>query len=110
MKVKNRKKKKRREGEEREREGDFIGGQDIMSCGGRGGGGSGRVDGDRWSCGKTGGVAVNLLRVSSIVRDIGEPCLSQSPIKVSVVVSVSSYQNLNVYSFLLFDFHFAITA
>ncbi|GMN52511.1 hypothetical protein TIFTF001_021656 [Ficus carica] len=56
-----------------------------MSCGGRGGGGSGRVDGDRWSCGKTGGVAVNFLRVSSIVRDIGEPCLSQSPIKVSVV-------------------------
>lgn len=81
-----------------------------MSCGGRGGGGSGRVDGDRWSCGKTGGVAVNLLRVSSIVRDIGEPCLSQSPIKVSVVVSVSSYHNLNVYSFLLFDFRFAITA
>ncbi|EXC33982.1 Small G protein signaling modulator 1 [Morus notabilis] len=52
-----------------------------MSCGG-GGGGS-----DRCSCGKAGGVAVNLQRMSSIVRDIGEPCLSQSPIKVSVVAN-----------------------
>ncbi|POO03574.1 Rab-GTPase-TBC domain containing protein [Trema orientale] len=46
-----------------------------MSCGGG--------EDDRWTCGKA-GVAVNLQRVSSIVRDIGEPCLSQSPIKVSV--------------------------
>ncbi|KAK9138705.1 hypothetical protein Sjap_009299 [Stephania japonica] len=33
----------------------------------------------QWSCGKAG--AVNLQIVSSIVRDIGEPCLHQSPTK-----------------------------
>ncbi|CAA3026623.1 Hypothetical predicted protein [Olea europaea subsp. europaea] len=33
----------------------------------------------QWKCGKGG--AVNFHKVSSIVRDIGEPCLHQSPIK-----------------------------
>ena len=43
-------------------------------------------DGDnkQWICGKGG--TVNLQRVSSIVRDIGEPCLHQSPIKVVIAV------------------------
>ncbi|XP_062107901.1 uncharacterized protein LOC133818832 isoform X1 [Humulus lupulus] len=70
----------------RRREVDF--GECDMSCGGGGGGGrgGGDEDEDRWTCGK-GGVAVNLQRVSSIVRDIGEPCLSQSPIKVSVAAN-----------------------
>lgn len=49
----------------------------VMSCGGE--------EGRQWSCGKAG--AVNLHKVSSIVRDIGEPCLSQSPIKVVVAVN-----------------------
>lgn len=35
----------------------------------------------QWSCGKAG--TVNLQRVGSIVRDIGEPCLHHSPTKVS---------------------------
>ncbi|WCJ41284.1 Ypt/Rab-GAP domain of gyp1p superfamily protein [Euphorbia peplus] len=43
-------------------------------------------DQKQWSCGKAG--AVNFQRVGSIVRDIGEPCLSQSPIKV-VIIPVS---------------------
>lgn len=36
----------------------------------------------QWKCG-TGG-AVNLQKVSSIVRDFGEPCLRQSPIKIVI--------------------------
>ncbi|KAI3503948.1 hypothetical protein L1887_32463 [Cichorium endivia] len=44
-------------------------------------------DGDhkQWICGKSG--TVNLQRVGSIVRDIGEPCLHQSPIKVVVTIN-----------------------
>lgn len=44
-------------------------------------------DGDnkQWICGK--GRTVNLQKVSSIVRDIGEPCLHQSPIKVVIAIS-----------------------
>ncbi|KAL3506787.1 hypothetical protein ACH5RR_032169 [Cinchona calisaya] len=44
-------------------------------------------DGDikQWKCVK--GSAVNLQRVSSIVRDIGEPCLHQSPIKVVIAIN-----------------------
>ncbi|CAJ1955508.1 unnamed protein product [Sphenostylis stenocarpa] len=38
----------------------------------------------KWKCGKAG--AVNLRKVSSIVRDIGDPCLSHSPVKVVVTV------------------------
>ncbi|XP_065867202.1 uncharacterized protein [Euphorbia lathyris] len=52
-----------------------------MSCG---------EDEKQWSCGKAG--AVNLLRVGSIVRDIGEPCLSQSPIKVSRMLKPDKWQ------------------
>ncbi|KAJ7980668.1 Ypt/Rab-GAP domain of gyp1p superfamily protein, putative isoform 1 [Quillaja saponaria] len=47
-----------------------------MSCG---------EEGKQWSCGKAG--TVNLQKVTSIVRDIGDPCLSQSPIKVVIVVN-----------------------
>lgn len=41
----------------------------------------------QWSCGKKAAAAaaagaVNIQRVGSIVRDIGDPCLPQSPIKV----------------------------
>nr|GEX84386.1 hypothetical protein [Tanacetum cinerariifolium] len=44
-------------------------------------------DGDhkQWMCGKSG--TVNLHRVSSIVRDIGEPCLHQSPIKIVATIN-----------------------
>ncbi|PIN13107.1 Ypt/Rab-specific GTPase-activating protein GYP7 [Handroanthus impetiginosus] len=44
-------------------------------------------DGDekQWKCVKGG--AMNFQRVSSIVRDIGEPCLHQSPIKVAIAIS-----------------------
>lgn len=44
-------------------------------------------DGDhkQWICGKSG--TVNLQRVSSIVREIGEPCLHQSPIKVVATIN-----------------------
>lgn len=40
------------------------------------------VDGEdtRWMCGSSG--VVNLHRVSSMVREIGEPCLYHSPAKV----------------------------
>ncbi|KAJ8774760.1 hypothetical protein K2173_017206 [Erythroxylum novogranatense] len=49
-----------------------------MYCGGSG-------EEKQWSCGKSG--AISLQRVSSMVRDIGEPCLSQSPIKVVIALS-----------------------
>ncbi|XP_021896857.1 small G protein signaling modulator 1-like isoform X1 [Carica papaya] len=52
-----------------------------MSCGG---------EGKQWTCGKPG--AVNLQKVSSIVRDIGEPCLSQSPIKVNKMLKPEKWQ------------------
>lgn len=41
----------------------------------------------QWKCVKGG--AVNFQKVSSIVRDIGEPCLHQSPIKVVSAVRIS---------------------
>ncbi|EEF28308.1 conserved hypothetical protein [Ricinus communis] len=53
-----------------------------MSCGGG--------EEKQWSCGKPG--AVNLQRVGSIVRDIGEPCLAQSPIKVSRMLKPDKWQ------------------
>ncbi|RZB84408.1 small G protein signaling modulator 1 isoform X1 [Glycine soja] len=48
----------------------------VMYCG---------EEAKQWSCGKAG--AVNLRKVSSIVRDIGDPCLSQSPVKVVLTVN-----------------------
>ncbi|KAF5728792.1 small G protein signaling modulator 1 [Tripterygium wilfordii] len=62
-----------------EREGDkegFV--LMVMSCGG---GGEEKL----WTCGKAG--VANLQRVGSIVRDIGDLCLSQTPIKVVIAVS-----------------------
>ncbi|GAV73533.1 RabGAP-TBC domain-containing protein [Cephalotus follicularis] len=50
----------------------------VMYCGGE-------EKEKQWNCGKPG--TVNLQRVGSMVRDIGEPCLSQSPIKVVIAVS-----------------------
>lgn len=49
-------------------------------------------DGDhkQWMCGKSG--TVNLQRVSSIVRDIGEPCLHQSPIKINKMLKPEKWQ------------------
>ncbi|GAA0155901.1 GTPase-activating protein [Lithospermum erythrorhizon] len=38
-----------------------------------------------WKCGKGGGLT--LQRVSTIVRDIGDPCFHQSPIKVVIAIS-----------------------
>lgn len=59
-------------------------------------------DGDnkQWICGKGG--TVNLQRVSSIVRDIGEPCLHQSPIKV--VIAVRLLKLLSCWFNLIFPF------
>lgn len=50
--------------------------ESLMNCGGE--------EEKQWSCGKAG--SVNFRKVSSIVRDIGDPCLSQSPVKVVVTV------------------------
>ncbi|XP_047175985.1 small G protein signaling modulator 1-like isoform X1 [Vigna umbellata] len=38
----------------------------------------------QWNCGKAG--AINFRKLSSIVRDIGDPCLSHSPVKVVITV------------------------
>ncbi|CAL5391415.1 unnamed protein product [Camellia sinensis] len=43
-------------------------------------------DNKQWICGKAG--TVSLHRVSCIVRDIGEPCLHQSPIKVVIALTL----------------------
>ncbi|KAF8014098.1 hypothetical protein BT93_H0058 [Corymbia citriodora subsp. variegata] len=52
-----------------------------MSCGG---------EEKPWRCGKAS--AVNLQRMSSIVRDIGDPCLSQSPMKVSQMLKPEKWR------------------
>ncbi|XP_031271486.1 small G protein signaling modulator 1-like isoform X1 [Pistacia vera] len=54
-----------------------------MYCGG------GR-EGELWDCGKV--RAMNLQRMGSIVRDIGDPCLSQSPIKISRMLKPEKWQ------------------
>ncbi|KAL5781172.1 hypothetical protein ACOSP7_006201 [Xanthoceras sorbifolium] len=53
-----------------------------MYCGGG--------EANQWSCGTAG--TVNFQRVGSIVRDIGDPCLSQSPIKVSKMLKPEKWQ------------------
>ncbi|KAJ7947471.1 Ypt/Rab-GAP domain of gyp1p superfamily protein, putative isoform 1 [Quillaja saponaria] len=45
----------------------------------------------QWSCGKAG--TVNFQKVSSIVRDIGDPCLSQSPMKVNKMLKPDKWQS-----------------
>lgn len=60
-------------------EGERASERSVMYCGG---------EDKQWSCGKAG--TVNLRKVSSIVRDIGDPCLSQSPVKVVVTVRLHS--------------------
>lgn len=57
-----------------------------MSCGGE-------AD-KQWTCAKAG--AASLQRVGLIVRDIGEPCLSQSPIKVVITVRLLSTMRIHV--------------
>ncbi|XP_011091618.1 small G protein signaling modulator 1 isoform X2 [Sesamum indicum] len=44
----------------------------------------------QWKCAMGG--PVNFQKVSSIVRDIGEPCLHQSPIKVSKMLKPDKWQ------------------
>ncbi|KAK4254827.1 hypothetical protein QN277_007914 [Acacia crassicarpa] len=39
----------------------------------------------QWSCGRAG--TMNLQKVSAILRDIGDPCLSQLPAKVVLIVN-----------------------
>ncbi|KAF8101227.1 hypothetical protein N665_0208s0018 [Sinapis alba] len=42
-------------------------------------------EGKQWSCGKAG--VVSLQKVGSVVRDLSEPCLSQSHIQVVITIS-----------------------
>ncbi|XP_057450941.1 uncharacterized protein LOC130742862 isoform X2 [Lotus japonicus] len=56
-----------------------------MNCGGE--------EEKQWSCGKAG--SVNFRKVSSIVRDIGDPCLSQSPVKVNRMLKPDKWQALS---------------
>ncbi|KAJ6366561.1 hypothetical protein OIU77_003029 [Salix suchowensis] len=46
----------------------------------------------QWKCGKAISV-VNLQRVGTMVRDIGEPCLSQSPIKAGRMLKPEKWQS-----------------
>ncbi|XP_068662008.1 rab GTPase-activating protein 22-like [Aristolochia californica] len=45
---------------------------------------------NRWICGRVG--AVNLQRVTSIVRDIGEPCLHHTPAKGNKMLKPDKWQ------------------
>ncbi|XP_010524166.1 PREDICTED: small G protein signaling modulator 1 isoform X2 [Tarenaya hassleriana] len=45
---------------------------------------SGGEDNNKWTCGKAG--VINLQKVGSLVRDMSEPCLSQTRIKVVITV------------------------
>lgn len=64
---------------------------------GSGGGGGGQ---EQWDCGKSG--TLNFQRVGSIVRDIGDPCLSHSHIKVVSCYSCKPLSNLNFFFFQFF--------
>lgn len=57
-------------------------------------------DAQQWNCVK-GGV-VNFQKVSAIVRDMGEPCLQQTPIKVAINVRLSK-TFLDVMKFSIFS-------
>ncbi|XVF29442.1 hypothetical protein REPUB_Repub15cG0121400 [Reevesia pubescens] len=60
-----------------------------MSCGGE------KEKEKQWSCGKAATVAagaVNFQRVVYIVRDIGDPCLPQSPLKVGRMLNPEKWQ------------------
>ncbi|GLT34908.1 hypothetical protein SLA2020_093960 [Shorea laevis] len=46
----------------------------------------------QWSCGKAG--TLNLQRVGSIVREIGEPCLHQSSIQLSRMLKPEKWQTI----------------
>ncbi|KAL6532113.1 hypothetical protein OROGR_014083 [Orobanche gracilis] len=48
------------------------------------------ADVKQWKCVKGG--PVNFQKVSSIVRDIGEPCLHQSPIKMNKMLKPDKWQ------------------
>ncbi|KAL8479484.1 hypothetical protein ACS0TY_026400 [Phlomoides rotata] len=48
-------------------------------------------DGKQWKCVKAG--PVSFQKVSSIVRDIGEPCLHQSPIKIGKMLKPDKWQS-----------------
>ncbi|XP_022857988.1 small G protein signaling modulator 1-like isoform X2 [Olea europaea var. sylvestris] len=61
----------------------------------------------QWKCGKGG--AMNFHKVSSIVCDIGEPCLHQSPIKV-VIAGVDPSIRPEVWEFLLGCYSLSSTA
>ncbi|CAI8592186.1 unnamed protein product [Vicia faba] len=50
-------------------------------------------EGKQWSCGKAG--TVNLRKVSSLVRDIREPCLSHSPVKVNRMLKPDIWEALS---------------
>ncbi|KAK1418963.1 hypothetical protein QVD17_28117 [Tagetes erecta] len=65
-------------------------------------------DGDhkQWMCGRNG--AVGLQRVSSIVRDIGEPCLHQSPIKINKMLKPDKWQMTFDDDGRVFDFQKAL--
>ncbi|RZB84411.1 TBC1 domain family member 15 isoform D [Glycine soja] len=60
----------------------------------------------QWSCGKAG--AVNLRKVSSIVRDIGDPCLSQSPVKVNRMLKPDKWQAMSDSEGKVFGFRKAL--
>lgn len=71
--------------------GGLDSGSEKRKARGRKGGSGMTADGEdtRWMCGSAGMAAslhrVNLHRVSSIVREIRDPCLHRSPAKVSFV-------------------------
>ncbi|KAJ0258453.1 Ypt/Rab-GAP domain of gyp1p superfamily protein [Hirschfeldia incana] len=47
-------------------------------------------EGKQWSCGKAG--VVSLQKVGSLVRDLSEPCLSQSHIQISKMLKPEKWQ------------------
>eukprot|EP00258_Populus_trichocarpa_P028822 XP_024444841.1 GTPase-activating protein gyp7 [Populus trichocarpa] len=53
---------------------------------------SGEREEKQWKCGKAISV-VNLQRVGTMVKDVREPCLSQSPIKVSKMLMPEKWES-----------------
>lgn len=47
-------------------------------------------EGKQWSCGKAG--VVSLQKVGSLVRDLSEPCLSQSHIQIGKMLKPEKWQ------------------
>ncbi|RDY03809.1 TBC1 domain family member 15, partial [Mucuna pruriens] len=75
--------------------GEKVSEESVMPCG---------EEDKQWSCAK----AVNLRKVSSIVRDIGDPCLSHPSVKVKRMLKPDKWQAMSDSEGKVFGFRKAL--